>query len=243
MPTDVRPLGSSAGSGWRTADSEQAGSPTAPAAAIRWAAAVAAGLVYQRVALVDGVGVGDGDAGGGGDDDVGEAGDVGATGEAGAILGVVVAEGLGVEGLGTKGCADVGIGVGVDVGVDVGFGVGVDVGIDVGFGVGVDVDVGFDVGFDVGVDVGFGTGGGDGTAVVLLGVGWDRLLDGVGCGERVVAVGVGFGVRVGVGCVMADGGGCGVPWCGVTNAQMPMPLRMSTTAPPAIHGARRGGRR
>ncbi|MFF5014935.1 hypothetical protein [Streptomyces sp. NPDC001165] len=94
-----------------------------------------------------------------------------------------------------------------------------------------------------------GLDGGDGAAVVVPGVGWGRLGDGVdsrGRGLAVavgVGVGVGVGVRVGVGCVMPDGGGRGVPWSGVTNAQTPMPPRMSTAAPPTIHGARRRRRR
>ncbi|MFI1168034.1 hypothetical protein ACH4UM_31670 [Streptomyces sp. NPDC020801] len=41
----------------------------------------------------------------------------------------------------------------------------------------------------------------------------------------------------------ADGLGWGVPWSGATNVHRPMPPRTSTAAPPAIHAARRGGRR
>ncbi|MFJ9818678.1 hypothetical protein ACIRU3_26170 [Streptomyces sp. NPDC101151] len=106
------------------------------------------------------------------------------------------------------------------------------------------------------VDVGFGLGGGYGLAVVLPGVGWGRLLDGVGCREWpvgvgvgarelpvAVGVGVGSGVLVDVDCAWPEGTGWGVPSSGATNAQTPMPPRTSTAAPPAIHGARRGRRR
>ncbi|MGW1800965.1 hypothetical protein ACWCQN_34765 [Streptomyces sp. NPDC001984] len=92
--------------------------------------------------------------------------------------------------------------------------------------------------------VAIGFGGGDGAGVVLRGVSWDGLLDGDGdgCRERGVAVGVGSGVCVDVGCAWPDGVGRGVP-CGATNAQMPMPPRTSTATPPAIHGASWRGRR
>uniref|UniRef100_UPI003523C6A0 hypothetical protein n=1 Tax=Streptomyces sp. PU_AKi4 TaxID=2800809 RepID=UPI003523C6A0 len=41
----------------------------------------------------------------------------------------------------------------------------------------------------------------------------------------------------------AEGVGLGVPPSCATNTHTPMPPRTSTAAPPAIHGARRGGRR
>ncbi|WP_186581893.1 hypothetical protein [Streptomyces sp. BK340] len=100
-----------------------------------------------------------------------------------------------------------------------------------------------------------GFGGGGGAAVVVPSVGGGRLGDVADCRGRGVAVGVGVGVgvrvgvcvgaavRVGVGCVMPVGGGRCVPCSCVTNAQTPTPPRTSTAAPPAIHGARRRGRR
>ncbi len=41
----------------------------------------------------------------------------------------------------------------------------------------------------------------------------------------------------------AEGVGLGVPPSCATHTHTPMPPRTSTAAPPAIHGARRGGRR
>ncbi|MER5917617.1 hypothetical protein ABT124_46740 [Streptomyces sp. NPDC001982] len=168
-------------------------------------------LVYHRVGCGDG----------------GDAFALGDVGDADVGLGPVVAVGFGVEGR-----VDVGLGAG-DVGGAGALGDG-GVADDVGLGAAVVVAVGS--GVEGRVDIGFG--GGDGAGVVLRGVSWDCLLDGDGdgCRERGVAVGVGFGVCVDVGCAWPDGVGRGVP-CGATNAQMPMPPRTSTATPPAIHGA------
>ncbi|MEU0650928.1 hypothetical protein ABZ485_01550 [Streptomyces albogriseolus] len=67
---------------------------------------------------------------------------------------------------------------------------------------------------------------------------------GVGPGGDVPVVGVGSGPSVGsVSSFEADGLGLGVPSSCATHAHTPTPPRTSTAAPPAIHGARRGGRR
>ncbi|MFI8193362.1 hypothetical protein ACIF8T_32095 [Streptomyces sp. NPDC085946] len=85
----------------------------------------------------------------------------------------------------------------------------------------------------------------------------ERVSFGVGSGERdsdavggdVLGVS-GSGVQVGSGfsvgrdkSVEGEGSGRGMSPSCATKAHMPTPPRASTTAPPAIHGARRGGRR
>jgi hypothetical protein len=183
-------------------------------------------------------------------------------GGVGAGFGVVVGD-LGAEGrigvgLGGSGAVSVGMGVAVAVAVVGGLGAGGCVGVGVcvgGVGLGRDGTGGFGVGFGTAVADGLGTGscvaGGfgfgpdEGAVAVLWGVGCGRLLGGADCRGRVVAVGLGLGVRVDVGRVTSDGVGRGASWSGVTNTQMPtpMPPATSTAAPPAIHGARRGERR
>ncbi|MBW8795528.1 MAG: hypothetical protein JF597_18610 [Streptomyces sp.] len=272
MPTDVTPLGISAGSGRPKADREQAGSPTTPAAAIRLAAAVAAGLVYHSVDPGLGSGVA-GEVGGSVEGTPGGrvAGGVGADGGLGSGVADSVDGGLvsGDAG-GVADSVDGGLvsGVAGDVGGGVAGALGGPVGVpggtddtggtggtgDAGDTGGTRVAVGGIVtggsaaedraGVGIGFGVGFGSGGGSGAAVVPPCVGWGRLLDGAGCrGGLLDGVGVGAGVGGGVGSVRPDGVGRGVPCSCVTNAQTPMPPKMSTAAPPAIHGARRDGRR
>lgn len=261
----MRPTcGTRLGFGCPTADSEQTGSPTVLAAAIRSAAATACGDVTQVVvpgplpvtvgAGVVGPGVceGRGVSGGGlGRVVVGDGGGGGALGRivvrdggGGALGRVVVGAGGGGGELGPCGVAD-------------------------GLGVGVWGGAGFVVGVCAG---GVCTGGvctGGGTGVVRWGAG--RVAVGTG---GTVRVGLGAGVRVGFGVDGAgelgadgrgvkdgDGDGLGVDADGVTTADgvgceaLPPwpddrsaqaarpPPRATTAAPPAIHGAFRDGRR
>ncbi|GGV09290.1 hypothetical protein GCM10010260_54470 [Streptomyces filipinensis] len=216
MPMRV-PCGTRLGSGRPTAASEHAGSPTAPAAAMRCAAATAAGEVYQVVvggpapwAVGVEVGVGDG-LEVGGRDCVG-VGDVG-----------------GREGGAGGGAAVDRAGAGVACG---GRGVGVRT---AGGGAVVRRWVGRLVGATGCGGVAVGVGVGLGTAVpVCFGAGLDVSGAGVleGSGRDV------GGVRV----PEADGCGRGVPPSGIAS-HMPRPPRMSTAAPAAIHGALLGGRR
>ncbi|MGW3451786.1 hypothetical protein [Streptomyces sp. NPDC001076] len=240
MPTDVRPFGISAGSGRPKADREQAGSPTTPAAAIRLAAAVAAGLVYQSVEP----GLGSDVAGDGGGSVDGTLGGRVAGGVAGSVDGGLGSGVAGDAGGGGAGGVDGTLGGPVGVTGEIG-GTG-DTG-DTRMAVGGVVTGGSATADRAGVGTGFGGvgfGGSCGAAVVLPCVGWGRLLDGAGCrGGLLDGVGMGVGVRGGVGSVSPDGVGRGVPCSCVTKAQMPMPPKMSTAAPPAIHGARRDGRR
>ncbi|MGY1547576.1 hypothetical protein [Streptomyces sp. MN6] len=80
-----------------------------------------------------------------------------------------------------------------------------------------------------------------------VGTGAPVPAEGVGSavdGGEVVEVGVGSGPSVGrVRSWEADGLGLGVPSSCATHTHTPTPPRTSAAAPPAIHGARRGGRR
>ncbi|MEU9554146.1 hypothetical protein [Streptomyces fumanus] len=66
----------------------------------------------------------------------------------------------------------------------------------------------------------------------------------VGVGRAVLDVADGSGARVGRDrSAEDDGEGSGVPSSWFTNAHTPTPPRISAAVPPAIQGARRGGRR
>lgn len=283
-------LGTRPGSGRPTAAIEQAGSPTASAFVMRWAAAVAAGEVYHVVVARSSppvVGVGPGVMADGARRcfegagrfvgvrvGVGRAGDAeglgaadfdGSSGVADRCEGSGVAgrgEGLGVaDRAGGGGVAGPAFGVWMaEAPVAVRWGTGWRLG-------GADRVVGLCSRGAGSVVVRRAGGSGslvgfcaDGVGRVvgrrLGGVGW-RVLDVVGLGDS-----VGAGVRRAVldgsvGNVQdgngfsvgrdrsfeAEGVGLGVPPSRATNAHTPMPPRTSTAAPPAIHGARRGGRR